>query len=351
MELVVILIILGILAVFVVSRLDFSDTFDQRAALDKLKASLQYARKAAVAQRRFVCATLTANDATFTIDTVAPDGRTAVCGTTALPLAVADKLRSSNPVCSAASNRVCMPSGVTLSFTPAATPATVVFDAQGVTASSLSISVTGLSSAIVVEGGRDMSVSHCGRSRARGLTLIELIVFIVIVSVALVGILSVLNMTVFRSADPMVRKQLLSIAESLLEEVEAMPFTYCDPDDANAATATSATVGGSGCAATIEGLGVEGAEVRTTFDNVSDYQGVNLIPASSADGNTYPGYSAAITVANDAALGPAAGLAPSAAVLRITVQACQGATLPCPATAESVTLHGYRARHSPNALP
>ncbi len=71
----------------------------------------------------------------------------------------------------------------------------------------------------------------CTRHRQHGISLIELIMFIVIVSVALAGILLVMNVTTKGSADPLIHKQALAIAESLLEEVELMPFTYCDPDD------------------------------------------------------------------------------------------------------------------------
>lgn len=77
-------------------------------------------------------------------------------------------------------------------------------------------------------------------SRQGGLSLIELIVFIVIVSVSIAGIFLVLNRATQTSADPVARKQALAIAESLLEEIELMPFTFCDPDDPNAATADSA---------------------------------------------------------------------------------------------------------------
>jgi len=80
------------------------------------------------------------------------------------------------------------------------------------------------------------------RRSQRGLTLVELIVFIVIVSVGLAGVLLVLNTTAAKSADPVVRKQALAIAESLLEEIALMPFTYCDPDDAAAAMATTVTL-------------------------------------------------------------------------------------------------------------
>lgn len=53
----------------------------------------------------------------------------------------------------------------------------------------------------------------------RGVTLIELIIFIVIITVGLFGILSVMNVTTRASADPMVRKQSMAFAEAVLEEV------------------------------------------------------------------------------------------------------------------------------------
>jgi type II secretory pathway pseudopilin PulG len=74
--------------------------------------------------------------------------------------------------------------------------------------------------------------------RERGLSLVELIMFIVIVGAAVAGIIAVISRTTQSSADPMVRKQALSIAEAVLEEVRLQPFTYCDPDDPTAATAT-----------------------------------------------------------------------------------------------------------------
>src|SRR5512135_2291068 len=53
----------------------------------------------------------------------------------------------------------------------------------------------------------------------RGISLIELIMFIVIVSAALAGILLVMNQVIGRSADPLLRKQALAVGESLLEEI------------------------------------------------------------------------------------------------------------------------------------
>jgi MSHA pilin protein MshD len=82
--------------------------------------------------------------------------------------------------------------------------------------------------------------SRSSRRRAQaGFTFVELIMFIVIVGVGVAGILLAYSTAVRGSSDPLVNKQMLSIAEALLEEVQLMPFTVCDPDDANAATATT----------------------------------------------------------------------------------------------------------------
>ena len=66
--------------------------------------------------------------------------------------------------------------------------------------------------------------------RQAGFTLIELIFFIVVVAVGAVGILAVMNESVGRSADPMLRKQAAALADSVLEEV--LLKAYCDPDPA-----------------------------------------------------------------------------------------------------------------------
>lgn len=197
-----------------------------------------------------------------------------------------------------------------------------------------------------------MSISR----RQFGMTLIELIMFIVIVGAALAGVLSVLDITARSSADPMVRKQMLAIAEAMLEEVQSQAFTWCDPDDPNAATATSS----AGCTGGTNGANDEStlplgpetaaaangvAESRAAgsaapFDNISDYNGLATgASATGTAGTAMPaGYNAAVTVAQ-AALGTVA----AANALLITVTVTRGS--------DSITLEGYRARHSPNSLP
>jgi Tfp pilus assembly protein PilV len=76
------------------------------------------------------------------------------------------------------------------------------------------------------------------KRRQRGLSLVELVMFILIVGAAVAGIIGVIDVTTRSSADPMIHKQALAIAEAVLEEVQLQPYTYCDPDDPSAATAT-----------------------------------------------------------------------------------------------------------------
>ena len=134
-ELVMTLIIVAILAVFAVSRLDFKSTFDERSYHDRLKAGLQFARKAAVASRRYVCVGAAANVVTFTIDANVPENTATPFGGTC-PFANPLLLPSPDNSCGGP-NKICVPpSGVTL--TPSA--ASFQFDAKG--ASSAAAAVT-----------------------------------------------------------------------------------------------------------------------------------------------------------------------------------------------------------------
>lgn len=78
-----------------------------------------------------------------------------------------------------------------------------------------------------------------------GTTLVELIITIMVVSVALTGVLMVINFNARTSADPMIHHQTAAIAEAYLEEILTKEFT--DPDGTNA------------------------GETRATYDNVADY--------------------------------------------------------------------------------
>lgn len=71
MELIVVLIVIGILAVAVLPRFADRRTFETRGFADEALAALQYARKAAVASRRNVCAVVAGSTLTLTTATLA----------------------------------------------------------------------------------------------------------------------------------------------------------------------------------------------------------------------------------------------------------------------------------------
>jgi MSHA pilin protein MshD len=187
--------------------------------------------------------------------------------------------------------------------------------------------------------------------RSRGLSLVEQIMFILIVGAAVAGVIGVIDVTTRSSADPMLRKQALAIAEAMMEEVRLQPFTYCDPDDPAAATAST-----GGCPVLAESMGPEPGETRYSstlpFDNVNDYHGFDsntAVPPGirSIDGTAIAGldgYRVTVSVAGQTlgGVGNDALGNPQSLLITVTVTGPGNTT---------VTLNSYRTRYAPNALP
>ena len=123
-----------------------------------------------------------------------------------------------------------------------------------------------------------------------GVTLVELILSMVIISIAVTGIFSVMNFTVSHSADPVVQHQAIAIAEAYLEEIQLQSFT--DPD------------------------GTDAGETRATYDNVTDYNGLTdvgvhnqqdvLLNNLSSYNVNLSSYNVSVTVADQTVSGIAA---------------------------------------------
>lgn len=186
--------------------------------------------------------------------------------------------------------------------------------------------------------------------RQRGVSLIELVVFIVVMGIGLAAMLVLYSQLTVASVDPLVRKQALAIATSLMEEVQLQPFTFCDPDDATVHTANAP----AGCT-TQEGIGAEGGENRygaARFDNVSDYHGFAM-PAGTLrtiDDPTpipllaqYALLPINVATIGNGELGAAVPNGENAEALRITV------TVRHVPTGTDVVLQGYRLRYAPRS--
>jgi MSHA pilin protein MshD len=105
-----------------------------------------------------------------------------------------------------------------------------------------------------------------GSRHDRGFTLIELVISMVVVSIALGGVLMVMNYTVQHSADPMLQHQAVAIAEAYLEE--ALLRSYTDPD------------------------GVDGETARDLLDDMDDYDGLSDVGARDQEGTEITGLEA-----------------------------------------------------------
>ena len=146
-ELVVVIILVGILAVAAIPRF-FDRGFEERGFHDGVKAAIQQARKVAVASRRYVCVSNTngvgaAASVAVTMDTRIPEGNegnNVVCAVGGSTVAIA--LPATRQGCAA--NAVCAPNGVALGgngvvFDPLGRP---VSNAKAVLAAAVTITVT-----------------------------------------------------------------------------------------------------------------------------------------------------------------------------------------------------------------
>ena len=149
------------------------------------------------------------------------------------------------------------------------------------------------------------------RSRnIQGFTLIELIVAMVVISVALVGVMSVINYTTLHSADPVLRHQAIAIAEAYMEEITLKNFV--DPD-------------------------IDGEGNRALYDDVDDYNGLSDSGAHDQNGNAISGlenYSVSVSV-QPQNYGPS-GSEVSGLKIDVTVTDPAG---------ENLVLAGYRANY------
>ncbi|MEC5386078.1 prepilin-type N-terminal cleavage/methylation domain-containing protein [Uliginosibacterium sp. H3] len=185
------------------------------------------------------------------------------------------------------------------------------------------------------------------RRAQAGLTLIELIVFIVIITVGLAGILAGLNYSIRNSANPMLLKQQVAVAESLLEEITKKPFTWCDPDDASAPTATSYATCSAPAASQQTGpqTGEDRYNQAAPFDNVIDYNGFSMtgIRSPTNGSSTISGLGSYSALVGVTPAGAALGLADNTAALRIDVTVGL-------AGQPSVVVTGYRYRYAPQSF-
>jgi len=128
-------------------------------------------------------------------------------------------------------------------------------------------------------------------SANRGFTLVELILFIIIVAVATSGLFAAINSSTVNNVNPLHQVRALELAQAQMDEIigkrydENSPsggFPPCDSDE----------LGKPDCSTS---LGPESDEITmpsssVKFDDVDDYHGFNTVPAA------YGGYNMTVSV-------------------------------------------------------
>lgn len=137
-ELVVVIVIIGIVAVVALPRLTALFGYNDVGYRNKVKATLEYARKSAIAQRRWACATISDVSVTLTIEKNVP-GAIGTCAANPLDLPAKDS------AC-ATGNMICVPRNVETS-SATALPAAIRFDPQGRPSAGIVLTITDQGSA------------------------------------------------------------------------------------------------------------------------------------------------------------------------------------------------------------
>lgn len=106
-----------------------------------------------------------------------------------------------------------------------------------------------------------MLTNFSSRRQQRGVTLIELIVFIVVVAVALTAMIAAMNSSLIRSVDPVMDIRALECAQAKLDEITARKFDKHSP------------VGGVPACGSSGAVACAGIVVDGTLDNVGAYAG------------------------------------------------------------------------------
>jgi len=151
--------------------------------------------------------------------------------------------------------------------------------------------------------------------KQQGVTLVELVISIVILSIAMVSMMTFFSTSMSRSADPLWHNKTLKLGQLYLDEILAKKYDELTP------------MGGLPFVVTPDcaGLGPDslgaGTETRASFDDVDDYHGIlNSAPVSLTGAgldSSYDDYRISITVACD---GSDVGASGNAHAKIITVQ-------------------------------
>jgi MSHA pilin protein MshD len=144
-------------------------------------------------------------------------------------------------------------------------------------------------------------------NKSAGFTLIELVIGIIVFSIALVMFTSLIVPQAIKSVDPIFQVRASELGQSLINEIAGKSF------DENSDRTGGSNLCDTTCTDSTD-LGPDVSEVRTNFDDVDDYNGFTMPDSdgnfTNAIGNElalddtslYSGFKASVTVVYDAGM-------------------------------------------------
>lgn len=130
-----------------------------------------------------------------------------------------------------------------------------------------------------------LSMKHCRHQN--GMTLVEMVISIVLISIAITAVLSAFSTSMGRSADPLWKNKSLKLAQLYLDEILSKKYDANTPlGGIPAATSVSCNVAGPASGS------------RANYDTVDDYNGIDEAPQLVTAGGmgTYSQYNVKVSV-------------------------------------------------------
>ncbi|WP_166258840.1 type II secretion system protein [Marinobacter salicampi] len=120
-----------------------------------------------------------------------------------------------------------------------------------------------------------------------GATLVELVMTIVIISIAIAGVVGAFAMIAGRSADPLNQTRAVELAQLYMDEIITRKYNHNTPQGGVPKQTSDLCV-----------IGPDSGESRATFNDVDDYDGLSDTPPAGADGplTGYNGFSVTVAV-------------------------------------------------------
>ena len=172
----------------------------------------------------------------------------------------------------------------------------------------------------------------------KGFSLIEIVMFIVIVGIAVSGMVTLFTANVVHSHEPLLRQKATILANFYMDEILRKKWNEATPTGGGCVDTGSGTCP---TGPTAIAIGTD-SETRPDFDDIDDYHGLNNNPPEDQSGTAlsdFSGYSVTVAVTTGTAwdpLGDAARDVEANDVLRIQIDVAVSATN------ETLTLIAYR---------